>query len=221
VLARTKVIELSDETFLNIIVKIIFKRSNWFGKEDGRKLRNYWSGRYQCISPDCRQTYYAGIETEPFWNELVKLSIISDGREQHNIFLKPSRPPRLTGEERDVAMCEVTAKDLHELIEENNDYNEKNKNQANCNYGLCFSIALNFFIFIVKAKITKKSLLAVLKSEFKLRNRISRDIVLDSQASKILCDYMCVPTTHLRGSIQEIKQFPFGLLLLSEIQVIF
>jgi hypothetical protein len=31
---------------------------------------------------------------------------------------------------------------------------------------------------------------------------------------------MCVPATNLRGFVQEIHQFPFGLLLLSAIQVI-
>lgn len=69
-------------------------------------------------------------------------------------------------------------------------------------------------------KVAKKSVLAVLKSEFKLKNRVSRDIMMDAQAAKFLCECTCVPTTHLRGLIQEISQFPFGLLLLSAIQVI-
>jgi hypothetical protein len=56
------------------------------------------------ISSDCRLTYYARIEIEPFWNELVKLEIICDGSEQHGMQLSPPKPYRITGEERELLM---------------------------------------------------------------------------------------------------------------------
>jgi hypothetical protein len=42
-------------------------------------MSNYWSGIYECIPADGRLTYYAKIDIELFWNELVKLEIICDG----------------------------------------------------------------------------------------------------------------------------------------------
>lgn len=82
-----------------------------------------------------------------------------------------------------------------------------------------FATKIVQIFFLDQTKIVKKSIIGVLKSEFKLRNRLSRDFSLDSQAAKLLCDWICVPTTNLRGYVQEICQQPFGLLLLSAIQV--
>lgn len=42
---------------------------------------------------------------------------------------------------------------------------------------------------------------------------------MDSQATKHLCDFMCLPAENLHGYVQEISLDPFGLYLVSELQV--
>ena len=55
-----------------------------------------------------------------------------------------------------------------------------------------------------------------------MRDKISRDILIDSQASKVLCEKLClhpVKEGELKGYVQQIYQDPFGLMLISMIQV--
>ena len=60
-----------------------------------------------------------------------------------------------------------------------------------------------------------------LKSNLKYQDRISRDIDIDANASKRLCESLCLhsPPGKLVGYVQEINSNPFGLLLMSHIQV--
>lgn len=59
-----------------------------------------------------------------------------------------------------------------------------------------------------------------IKSEYVLKNRISTDIYLDAEATKILTDSICIPgKTKLSGYIQEITLNPFGVFFLSDLNV--
>ena len=53
------------------------------------------------------------------------------------------------------------------------------------------------------------------------RDRVSKDIQVDAEAAKVLCENLCLyaDTGKLIGYVQEINQNPFGLLLISDIQV--
>ena len=70
---------------------------------------------------------------------------------------------------------------------------------------------------------TKSSALYQAKYELKTKDRISRDILIDAEGAKILCEKLCITSIKERaieGYIQIIYQDPFGLILISEIQVI-
>lgn len=60
-----------------------------------------------------------------------------------------------------------------------------------------------------------KTLTSQIKNEFKLSN----DYSVDSRAALGLCKSICIPTKNLSGFVQEISEYPFGLMLLNEIQV--
>ena len=63
-----------------------------------------------------------------------------------------------------------------------------------------------------------ENVLKKIKSEYVTKNKISNDIYTDCGAAKILFQCLCRAKTFL-GFVQEIHQNPFGLLLISEIQV--
>ena len=51
--------------------------------------------------------------------------------------------------------------------------------------------------------------------------RLDRDVFVDALKSKFLTDCICLETkTKIKGYIQNIEMVPFGLLLMSDIQVI-
>jgi hypothetical protein len=71
-------------------------------------------------------------------------------------------------------------------------------------------------------KPTKRNILKHLKNEFKYRDRFCKDILIDSQAAKTMCEKLNVPSINykaLKGYIQVKGQDPFNLLLISDIQV--
>jgi hypothetical protein len=66
--------------------------------------------------------------------------------------------------------------------------------------------------------------LSVIKYEHEHRNRIATDVFVDADAAKRLCNKLCFvydQNSILKGYIQEISHDPFGVLLISEIQVLF
>ena len=71
-------------------------------------------------------------------------------------------------------------------------------------------------------KPTKENILKQIRYEFKHRDRISRDILIDSQAAKSICEHLCIHPSkegELKGFVQQINQDPYGMLLTSSIQV--
>ena len=65
------------------------------------------------------------------------------------------------------------------------------------------------------------NVLKKIKSDFMNRNRISKDIQVDVEAAKVLCEHLCLYSSpgKLSGYVQDISQNPFGFLLMSDIQV--
>ncbi len=62
----------------------------------------------------------------------------------------------------------------------------------------------------------------MIKSEYLNKNKLSNDLFIDAESAKIVTDEICLSTgTKIIGYIQEIGLNPFGLLLFSDIQVIF
>ena len=71
---------------------------------------------------------------------------------------------------------------------------------------------LNYIFNSEKAKPTNLNTLKMIKSQYVNRNRISTNIMID-----IHC--LISDVDSLKGYIQEINQNPFGLVLISDIQV--
>jgi hypothetical protein len=63
----------------------------------------------------------------------------------------------------------------------------------------------------------------MIKSENIHKDRISNDLITDCKAAKRICDALCLAfdDTDLTGFIQKIDLEPFGLLLISDLQVCF
>jgi hypothetical protein len=62
-----------------------------------------------------------------------------------------------------------------------------------------------------------------MKNEFERRHRLSSDIFADAEATKILCELLVGPINQncIQGYVQKIDKNPFGVLLISDIQVKF
>ena len=67
-------------------------------------------------------------------------------------------------------------------------------------------------------ELVTENALNVMKNEYINLNRISRDFYVDTETAKHLFDKFCTGDK-LGGYIQEINQNPFGMLMVSEIQV--
>ncbi len=80
---------------------------------------------------------------------------------------------------------------------------------------------LNYIFNSEKAKPTNLNTLKMIKSQYVNRNRISTNIMIDTEACKVFSDIHCLisDVDSLKGYIQEINQNPFGLVLISDIQV--
>jgi hypothetical protein len=96
------------------------------------------------------------------------------------------------------------------------------------------NVSLSFFEFIqifikilliffqVINKPTKPNILNQIRYEFNHKDRISRDILNDAEASKVMCERLCIHPSkegEIQGFIQKISQQSFGMILLSTIQV--
>ena len=65
-------------------------------------------------------------------------------------------------------------------------------------------------------------MLRQIKHECLHQNKITSDIFRDTEASKNLCDLLCVQLNindYLQGFVQEHSYNPFGFILMSQIQV--
>ena len=65
-------------------------------------------------------------------------------------------------------------------------------------------------------------MLRQIKYEYKHKDKILSDIFRDTEATKNLCDFLCIKLNDfdsLNGFVQEHSYNPFGFLLMSQIQV--
>ena len=78
-----------------------------------------------------------------------------------------------------------------------------------------------FFYFLGDRKSTNRNVLKNIKHQFIRRNVISKDIFIDSDASKNLFEILCMPVNSncIGGYVQEINLNPYGFHLLADIQV--
>jgi hypothetical protein len=69
-------------------------------------------------------------------------------------------------------------------------------------------------------KCDKRGTLQTIQNESKNARKYSNDIYYDCEATKVLSDSLCLATgCDLTGFVQEITQIPFGIFLMSDIQV--
>lgn len=77
---------------------------------------------------------------------------------------------------------------------------------------------LNKIVFILD-KVEDSKILSVIKSEFKLKNRIASDLHNDAAGAKIVFDNLLTENKKIKGFIHELGIDPFGFVMTSEIQV--
>ena len=166
---------------------------NWFKKENSRKQQAvFWRGSYKCIDSNCQNACEAFIcdGNGPLLLINIKYNKISDHLE--NVVKKVS--------------CRGNARSIqakHLVIEGTSNVQSKNylNNQINLDSKL----------------VTKHATLRKIKQEYLTRNRISNDVFVDAQATKLLMDNLLCSASksNLKGFVQEIGLHPYGFLLLS------
>ncbi len=74
---------------------------------------------------------------------------------------------------------------------------------------------------IILKRCQNVNVLKKIRQEARRQNLISKDLHIDSEAAKILCDELCESSATIKGFIQKISANPFELLMYSDIQVNF
>lgn len=76
---------------------------------------------------------------------------------------------------------------------------------------------------LAKLSVSNSDVIRKIKSEYILKNRISRDMLIDSEAIKLAFDesFQGENKQEICGYVQDISMNPFGMLLISKFQVIF
>jgi len=173
-------------------------KSNYFSLKTSPGNNNYWSGTYYCKTTECDLNFKAVIKTWSLKNLSCKISW--NGNCNHERLNRQKSQCR--GKYRKQLATEVTAKGTS-----NFEYSKKYENLIDESY-------IEF--------LPTNAVLKTIKSEYKYNARISKDLYNDAEASKILCEKLCLFShpTQLNGYVQEIGQNPFGILLMSHIQVL-
>ncbi|CAF0939510.1 unnamed protein product [Brachionus calyciflorus] len=167
---------------------------NWFNE------KTYWSGSFKCSLNQCQGKFYAFIKNEPNKNEDIIVKIDYNGLCNHENIIKKRR---CTCEERTILGLEIMAKGISNVFDDNFILNYEND---------CKDDYFN-------AKNTNKNVMKTLSSKIRKEYQINDDYSIDSRAGLWLCKEICIQTKNINGYIQEISEYPFGLMLLNEIQI--
>ena len=163
-------------------------------------------------------TVRASIENHCENNQNVIVKIIwTKTTPMHERILKDLR---CSGALRQTLTNEVAVNGISKQLIKNSLENQNNHGRVFTKF--FYKSFFNNLFLLESQKTTKVHILKNLRYEFKMRDRISRDILIDSQACKTLCEKLCLHPTkedELVGYVQQIYQDPFGLMLLSSIQV--
>jgi hypothetical protein len=190
---------------------------NWIKKSNKDKL---WKGKYKCLSELCHLKFQAEVTLN--LNESLDFSLTWYGTCSHTKF-KPGY--RIVKNERSDVAVQLISNGLSNYISENIISNQVLKEKDGIKlkeYFLNNSLMiLNYIFYSEKAKPTNLNTLKMIKSQYVNRNRISTNIMIDTEACKVFSDIHCLisDVDSLKGYIQEINQNPFGLVLISDIQV--
>ncbi|CAF1014569.1 unnamed protein product [Brachionus calyciflorus] len=166
---------------------------NWFNKSI------YWTARYNCLSNNCQVKFDCMIKSEPSKHADILVIIRQKGECLHEKIIKKRR---INEDEMTKLGLDVMAKGVSNIYDENLIFNFEN----NCSE--------DFF----EAKTTNQNVLKMIRSKVKKENQISNDYSIDSRAALSICKSICIQTNNLSGYIQEISEYPYGLMLLNEIQ---
>ena len=196
---------------------------NWLKKTDSKKEScPVFRGKYGCIDSECNVDYhfiYKSLDNkyfDVFWEEFSK----------HPKLCLPTRMIQVSKKERELLKSELTVHGVSNLRDQNIIFNQNFSKYGLLKFilfGLIFNKTL--ILFIIKGlleKSTRKGVLATARYEANHRNVISTSIFTDCEATKTLCESLCIvlkENVSIRGMIQKINHDPFGFLLFSQIQV--
>jgi hypothetical protein len=169
---------------------------NWL-----RKTKVLYSAIYCCLDEKCEKVYHCEamrcsdlVEIRLKWHDTHNL------QSEHAQVIKKKR---FVGKERREIAGEIFTLRAANYRAEAVIFNKTNN-------------TLDDFLF---KKCDNANVLKKIKQEAKNKSLISKDVYVDAEASKILCDSLCESGGIIHGFIQKISMNPFELLLISDAQV--
>jgi hypothetical protein len=105
-------------------------RSTWFGSSFSDS--SYWSGTFECSSPDCNMIFYARIKNPSVINDLVKVELAQSGQDCHRTRLSDPKASSITGSKRKKIGLDISAKGYNQVICENITDSCENNILSNC-----------------------------------------------------------------------------------------
>ena len=205
-----------SEKIQNLGIKCWLKcKFNWFRNSNKNNLNACWRGVFVCINhPNCLNKFEALMFTNNdllnnsttnnffhiFEKELFTITLNYEQQTVHDTFLK--KEIRCTGKKREEQNLEILQHGLTNSQTNNVIFNQMTPS---------FSTM----------KVTNRHTLKMIKSEFSNKNKISSDVFTDALAAKAVTDGLCLESnSNIEGYISEIGLYPFGFLLICDIQVI-
>jgi hypothetical protein len=172
---------------------------NWIKDLNAQSKSQIWSGKYKCLDNSCEVVYDCVAKRD---KDIVRSTVKVTGLVKH---VKIRKSKRYAGQERKSLANNILRSGTCAVLEESLIYNTENE--------------LEIDKFESLRRCDDSIILRKIKHEAKRDKLISREIAVDSEAAKKLCDLFCESNHSMRGFVQLIGQNPYCLLLMSLIQV--
>ncbi|CAF0945818.1 unnamed protein product [Brachionus calyciflorus] len=174
--------------------------NNYFKKHQSQKSDcPFWRGNYKCIFENCGK-FKIWIQEKPNDNEKIQVEfMITKKLISHGPIVETEQ---IRGKERVSLAKEILSEGLEAVRSRN--------------------VIERICLDNNNVKPLSNDVLSKIKNEYVHRNRISNDIFVDALATKQIYSNVAISlkTGKISGFLQEINMDPFGVLFVSEIQVI-
>jgi hypothetical protein len=193
--------------------------NNYFSTTKSTPPKNYWRGFYKCTHESCPGKFIATIENieerkDVLINVLIAINPISHIENEIKFQIK--------GKERINLAKDLIINGTLAVQAENTVFNNENKGNFESIVKILYFISLRkqipFLDFTKIPKITKSTILKMIKSNFRNYDKLSSNVFEDVRTAKTIFDNS-EKRDFLNGYIQIIKSDPFGFSLLCENQV--
>jgi hypothetical protein len=169
-------------------------KSNWL---TSRGFGNVWNGTYFCLNKKCNYIYYAKAVRE---SDTIKCEIKKTGETFHEKVMKKKC---FRGKERRIIAGELSMRGISRFADHSNILNKTHELDETPFYQQCAD------------SVTLKQIAL----ESRKQNLVSRDIWIDSIASKGIFEELNESNSHISGFVQKVSMWPYELVLFSDNQV--